>query len=91
MDPIVFIVRSESGLSFDFESASKQDMCFEERVFYRIISGIQACVSAHIAANYPISETQEGPSLDFYERTLGKFPDRQENVYFAYVVLLRHF
>jgi len=30
------------------------DMCFEQRVFYRLISGLHAAISAHIAANYPM-------------------------------------
>ena len=31
-------------------------MCFEERVFFRLISGLHSCISAHTAQDYPVSQ-----------------------------------
>ena len=41
------------------------EMCLEERVFYRIISGLHAAIGAHISERYPVSQTDEtlAPSL----------------------------
>ncbi len=33
---------------------SFSDMCFEQRVFYRLMSGLRASIAAHIASNYPV-------------------------------------
>ena len=30
------------------------EMCYEERVFFRLLSSIQAVTSAHIAARFPV-------------------------------------
>lgn len=31
-----------------------QNMCYEQRVFYRLISGVHSCIATHIASNYPL-------------------------------------
>lgn len=77
------------GNCFDAGDDQLQKMCFEERVFYRLISGIHSGVSAHIALNYPLTESHWGPSLSEFKNRLGDHPDRIDNMYFVFVFLLR--
>jgi hypothetical protein len=41
-------------------------MCFEERVFFRLISGMHAAIAAHISSNYPLGDGTVGISLPVY-------------------------
>jgi ERO1-like protein alpha len=50
---------------------SMDRMCFEERVFYRLISGLHSCISAHTAANFPIGELKFFPDALTVEGTRG--------------------
>eukprot|EP00475_Leptophrys_vorax_P002671 TRINITY_DN11501_c0_g1_i2.p1 TRINITY_DN11501_c0_g1~~TRINITY_DN11501_c0_g1_i2.p1 ORF type:complete len:440 (-),score=118.92 TRINITY_DN11501_c0_g1_i2:44-1363(-) len=72
-----------------FKSNKLEDLCLEERFFFRLLSGMQACVAAHIAANYPQDDGYNGYNLPFFQRTVGDHPERITNIYFTYVVLLR--
>jgi ERO1-like protein alpha len=49
-----------------FKSSKLEELCLEERVFFRILSGMQACVAAHIAANYPQEDGFNGFNLELY-------------------------
>ncbi|KAF8071015.1 AERO1 [Scenedesmus sp. PABB004] len=67
--------------------------CSEERVFYRLISGMHASISAHLSAHYLLDEAAGtwGPHLGEFARRLGT-PEtrvRVENLYFAYLFVLR--
>lgn len=48
--------------------------CSEERVFYRLISGMHASISCHLAANYLLDEQRGvwGPNLQEFKERLGK-------------------
>jgi ERO1-like protein alpha len=78
------------------ESASNgngSDVCVEARVFYRLVSGMHASISAHIAAHYLLDEAGNtwGPSPAQFKARLGT-PDvryRVQNLYFAYLFVLR--
>uniref|UniRef100_A0A1D1ZRV9 Endoplasmic oxidoreductin-1 n=2 Tax=Auxenochlorella protothecoides TaxID=3075 RepID=A0A1D1ZRV9_AUXPR len=68
----------------------------ELRVFYRLISGLHASISAHLVAESPLrDDTGEvyawGPDLAEFRRRLGspELRDRVENLYFAYLFVLR--
>eukprot|EP00959_Pyramimonas_sp_CCMP1952_P410056 8594028-Pyramimonas_sp.AAC.1 len=68
-------------------------MCYEERVLYRMLSGMHASINIHIAANYyppkrGVRNVTE-PNPDRFMRQFGAHPDRLKNLYFSYVVLLR--
>jgi len=66
-------------------------MCLEERVFYRLISGLHASINIHIGRHYEYDfEMQQwiGNHSIFHER-VGKHPDRIKNLYFAFLFLLR--
>ncbi|SPQ93346.1 unnamed protein product (mitochondrion) [Plasmodiophora brassicae] len=65
-------------------------MCYEKRVFYRLLSGMQACIAAHVSFNHPLGEGLEwGPEPHVFDRMLGNHPNRIQNMYFTYVFLLR--
>jgi len=72
-------------------SKDLQDMCFEQRVFYRIISGLHSAISAHVSAVFPISKDDDrtAPNLEVFEEKLGNYPERINNLYFAFAFLLR--
>lgn len=64
--------------------------CFEERVFFRLLSGFHASVSLAIAENYrdPITGTV-APSTEEFNRRFGGHPEWLKNVYFTFLFLLR--
>ncbi|KAA8909018.1 endoplasmic reticulum Oxidoreductin 1-domain-containing protein [Sphaerosporella brunnea] len=72
------------------EHTEVDDQCLEKRVFYRIISGMHASISVHLCWDYLNQTTGEwGPNLDcFIERFKGH-PERIQNIYFNYAILLR--
>ena len=65
----------------------------ELRVFYRLVSGVHASISAHLASDYLLDEAAGtwGPNLAEFQRRLGTpaVRDRVENLYFAYLFVLR--
>ena len=71
------------------------DMCYEERVLYRLLSGMHASVNTHIALkakpprrNTPGREVWS-PDPARFQRMYGEHPDRLRNMHFSFVVLLR--
>eukprot|EP00047_Mylnosiga_fluctuans_P006372 m.246541 g.246541 ORF g.246541 m.246541 type:complete len:448 (+) comp15076_c0_seq1:484-1827(+) len=77
-------------------------MCIEKRVFYRVVSGLHACINLHVAASYPVipgvfplRQTVWGPNATLFDlffdpqRTFGEGPSRLRNMYFTYLLLLR--
>ncbi|GAA5824471.1 hypothetical protein JCM11251_000437 [Rhodosporidiobolus azoricus] len=66
------------------------EVCLEKRVFYRVISGLHASISVHICDDYLNQETGEwAPNLPCFITRIGQHPERLENMYFTYVLLLR--
>eukprot|EP00798_Chlamydomonas_sp_ICE-L_P013399 gene13400-19250_t len=70
--------------------------CEESRVFYRLISGMHASISAHLSAKYLLSENSDGtgvwgPSYTEFANRLGNegVRYRVQNLYFAYLFVLR--
>ena len=63
----------------------------EQRLFYRLLSGMHASVSSHIAANYLIDRRGGawGLELDEYKRRLGDRPERLHHLHFTYLTVLR--
>ncbi len=68
-------------------------LCYEERVMFRLISGLHASISAHVAYTFPLDESEleseSAPNLAVYDFKLGNYPDRLENLQFALAVVLR--
>ncbi|KAG0052380.1 hypothetical protein BGZ83_002674 [Gryganskiella cystojenkinii] len=66
------------------------EICLEKRVFYRMISGLHASISIHICDEYLNQSTGVwGPNLDCFVSRVGAHPDRLENIYFDYAILVR--
>ncbi|SCZ90226.1 BZ3500_MvSof-1268-A1-R1_Chr9g10758 [Microbotryum saponariae] len=66
------------------------ETCLEKRVFYRVISGLHASISIHICDDYLDKSTgQWAPNLQCFVTRIAQHPERLQNVYFTYVLLLR--
>lgn len=63
-------------------------MCFEERVYYKLISGLQASINTHIALKYKYGESW-GPNPSLYVERVGKHPERLHNLYFVHLFVMR--
>ncbi|RPA82061.1 endoplasmic oxidoreductin [Ascobolus immersus RN42] len=64
--------------------------CLEKRVFQKIISGMHASISAHICYHY--LDQQSGiwaPNLSCFLSRFSGHPERIQNIYFNYALLLR--
>lgn len=78
-----------------FSNISHPDTCEEQRVLYRLISGMHSSISAHIADEYLLDEQAGvwGPDLALFQQRLGnrEASARIENLYFTYLFVLRAF
>jgi ERO1-like protein beta len=64
--------------------------CLEKRVFYRVVSGMHASISAHLCYNFLNQTTGEWqPNPQCYQTRLHDHPDRISNMYFNYALLSR--
>lgn len=66
----------------------------QERVLYRMLSGMHASINIHIALHfYPPSKaakrTNWAPNAARYDELFAEHPDRLKNLHFAFVVTLR--
>ncbi|KAL7268350.1 endoplasmic oxidoreductin-1 [Rhizina undulata] len=66
------------------------DECLEKRVFYRIISGMHSSISMHLCWDYLNQSTGEwAPNLECFINRFQTYPERLQNIYFNYAILLR--
>ncbi|KAI6784630.1 Endoplasmic reticulum oxidoreductin-like protein [Emericellopsis cladophorae] len=66
------------------------DECLEKRVFYRVVSGMHASISAHLCWDFLNQSTGEWqPNLSCYKSRLHTYPDRISNLYFNYALVSR--
>lgn len=78
----------------DMDGLTDEPMCYEERVLYRMLSGLHASTTLSIAKNYyPPSKKRGRVSWEsnptyFYEK-FSSHPEYIRNLHFSYVVLLR--
>lgn len=72
---------------------SRDDMCYEERILYRLLSGWHASTTIAIAKNFYAPGTKRkgawAPNPDKYMDAFGQHPDRVKNLHFSFVVMLR--
>ncbi|KAI8644042.1 endoplasmic reticulum Oxidoreductin 1-domain-containing protein [Parasitella parasitica] len=69
---------------------SNDEVCLEKRVYYRLISGLHSSISIHICHEWFDREAGIwGPNLDCFVNRIGSHPERLQNVYFTYALLLR--
>lgn len=65
------------------------DTCKEERVLYRLISGLHASITMHIARRYLHSNHVWGPNIQIYKDRLRPYPERLANLDVTYALVLR--
>eukprot|EP00049_Salpingoeca_infusionum_P014450 m.270331 g.270331 ORF g.270331 m.270331 type:complete len:524 (-) comp15679_c0_seq1:571-2142(-) len=77
-------------------SIDSQSLCYENRVFYRLLSGVHASISLHLSHKWLDPETGAfQPNVDEFVRrfgdvaTAGKGQTYLKNLYFTYLVVLR--
>jgi ERO1-like protein alpha len=69
---------------------SIDDKCTEERVFYKIISGLHTSITTHICKFFEKSSGGQWKSnLELYKKLVHPHPDRIKNLYFLYLFMLR--
>jgi hypothetical protein len=78
----------------DLDGSLDQPMCYEERVMYRLLSGLHASTTLSIAKNYYPPNKRKGrvnwePNAIYFYEKFGDHPEYIRNMHFAYVVLLR--
>ncbi|ERL90554.1 ero1-like protein [Dendroctonus ponderosae] len=99
--------RPKETFSFNpyIQAAKLNNMCLEERAFYRAVSGLHASINIHLSAKYLLSgrnglslkdpNGEWGPKLDEFKRrfspelTNGEGPNWLRNLYFVYLLELR--
>ncbi|XP_042946028.1 endoplasmic reticulum oxidoreductin-2-like isoform X2 [Carya illinoinensis] len=68
-----------------------EESCQEEKILYKLISGLHSSISIHIAGDYLLDEARNlwGQNLSLmYDRVL-RYPDRVRNLYFTFLFVLR--
>ncbi|VEU24169.1 DEKNAAC105386 [Brettanomyces naardenensis] len=66
------------------------DQCVEKNFYYKLISGMHASISTHLSNEYlDLKTKQYGPNLKQFMFRVGDFPDRIENIYLNYIIVLK--
>lgn len=66
------------------------DVCIEQRLFYRLLSGMHSSVSTHLCYSYLDTTTGVwGPNVDCFMSRVGNHPERLSNLYFNYALVSR--
>ncbi|XP_059613508.1 ero1-like protein [Phlebotomus argentipes] len=99
--------KHKHGLAFmpyiPYSELSSGGICMEERVFYRLISGLHSSINIHLCANYLLSEKKGfmsdtgvwGPNIEEFIRRFSPTETNNQgthwlrNLYFAYIIELR--
>lgn len=71
------------------DEASVTGMCLEERVYYRLISGLQASINTHISLRYKYGDDSWGVNPALFVHRVGKHRERLQNLYFTYLFVMR--
>jgi flavocytochrome c len=87
-------VPSINGTQFHGQTAEFSNMCLEERVMYRLLSGLHSSTTISIAKHYyPPSRkknrTTWEPNPTYFMEKFQQNPEHIRNLHFTYVVLLR--
>lgn len=65
-----------------------QDSCKEERMLYRLISGVHTSITMHIAKRY-LNNDKWVVNTDIYEKRIRAFPERIDNLRVAFALVAR--
>lgn len=79
---------------FAVDGAAESPMCYEERVLYKLLSGLHTSTTLSIAKNYYPPSKKKGrmawePNLQYFIDKFADHPEHIRNLHFSYVVLLR--
>lgn len=68
-----------------------EELCQEERILYKLISGLHSSISIHIGADYLLDEATNlwGRNNKLLHDRILRYPDRVRNLYFTYLFVLR--
>ncbi|KAL7531486.1 hypothetical protein ACHAXR_005392, partial [Thalassiosira sp. AJA248-18] len=85
-------IYEENCLAVD--GSTSAPMCYEERVLYRLLSGLHTSTTLSIAKNYYPPSKKKGranwePNPQYFIDKFADRPDHLRNLHFSYVVLLR--
>lgn len=85
-------IYEENCLALD--GSTSAPMCYEERVLYRLLSGLHTSTTLSIAKNYYPPSKKKGranwePNPQYFIDKFADSPDHLRNLHFSYVVLLR--
>lgn len=69
--------------------SSLDQRCYEERVFYRSISGLHSSITTHLTSLYHISNNHFGPNADEYFKRFNGHSAYIKNLFFIYLIELR--
>ena len=85
-------IYEENCLAVD--GAAESPMCYEERVLYKLLSGLHTSTTLSIAKNYYPPSKKKGrtawePNPQYFIDKFADHPEHIRNLHFSYVVLLR--
>ncbi|PKA65544.1 Endoplasmic oxidoreductin-1 [Apostasia shenzhenica] len=68
-----------------------EEFCQEKKILYKLISGLHASISVHIASDYLLDEATNlwGQNLELLYERVFRHPDRVKNLYFTFLFVLR--
>eukprot|EP00510_Aplanochytrium_minuta_P003240 CAMPEP_0184025018 /NCGR_PEP_ID=MMETSP0954-20121128/12508_1 /TAXON_ID=627963 /ORGANISM="Aplanochytrium sp, Strain PBS07" /LENGTH=1028 /DNA_ID=CAMNT_0026308617 /DNA_START=322 /DNA_END=3408 /DNA_ORIENTATION=- len=75
-----------------FKGEDPESMCYEQRVLYRLLSGLHASINTHISLYFEKSSKSDDEweaNPERFVQVVGSHPERIDNLHFAFVVLLR--
>lgn len=85
----VFNQSSPQNVLINAESAL-ETQCVEKRAFYRVVSGMHASISIQLCRQMLDKKTGEWyPDHKCFEQRVGNHPERMENLYFLYSLILQ--
>lgn len=80
----------ENGFELTPAEMSAGEHCFEKRIFYRLIAGLQSSISTHLALDYYDKDKDRWcPNTQLFVEKVGMHPDRIHNLYFTYLFVMR--
>lgn len=69
---------------------TKDNLCLEERLLNRALSGLHTSVSSHIAYKWKdFKRNEEYVNIREYYEKVGNHPERLKNLYFAFSIMVR--
>jgi hypothetical protein len=89
MEPVRHDIH-EVGGDIGNRAMNEDELCVEQRLFYRLLSGMHSSISTHLCFAYLNKTTGEwSPNLELFMTRVGNHPERLSNMYFNYVVVAR--